>query len=411
MPESPYARIAEGISLRQLKLFEAIGEYNSVRRASEKCSLSQPAVTQALSKLERQIGHVLVDRTVSGSFLNEDGKIFHARTSRFFNQAVEAIRNSGPRLADADGPTILNRLTRSQIRTLIAVCDHGTLSQAAEALQITGASLQRAAADLEANLGISLFYRTAVGVLVNPVGLELGRRLKLALQEIELGLTEIAEARGISERQVVIGAMPFGGSVLIAVVLERFIEQHPRAAISIMSESAAEVINSLQAGEVDLVVGLLPEERNPELSYEGLALTPYMVAARRGHPLALRGQASLQDLQQYDWIVGTKGSSRRAVYDRLFDASAAAPRLITGAIPIIRYMLQQSDRLTLMTSYELLNEPELRAVRLDVPLEAPSIGVMTRKDWQPTRLHAAFIDLLRGCVDQSNMHDDLERVT
>jgi len=409
MTGSPYARIAEGISLRQLRLFEAVGESNSVRRASDLCSLSQPAVTQSLSKLERHIGHVLVERSASGSFLNEDGKIFHARTARLFKQAIEAIRTIGPE-TEAEAATILNRLTRAQIRTLVAVCDHGRLSQAAEALEITAASLQRAACDLEANVGQPLFYRTAMGVLVNPKGLQLGRRLKLALQEIELGLAEIEDAHGISQRQIVIGAMPFGGSVLIAAILERFIQAHPGAAVRILSESAGEVIDRLKSGEVDLVVGLLPEEKNPDLACEPLAETPYVVAMRRGHPLSMRGRAALEELQQYDWIVGTKGSSRRAVFDRLFEGLPQSKwRLITGAIPIIRYMLQQSDRLTLMTSYELLHEPSLAAVDLDVPVEAPSMGLITRTDWKPTRLHSAFVDLLREFVAQPRMADDFRR--
>jgi LysR family transcriptional regulator of gallate degradation len=82
---------AASLSFRQLKLFESVGRLNSVRRASEECNLSQPAVTQALAKLEQQVGAVLLERRASGSYLNELGEIFHRRATRLFEQFEEAL--------------------------------------------------------------------------------------------------------------------------------------------------------------------------------------------------------------------------------------------------------------------------------------------------------------------------------
>jgi LysR family transcriptional regulator of gallate degradation len=39
-------------SIRHLRLFESVAQLHGVRRASEECHLSQPAVTQAIAKLE-----------------------------------------------------------------------------------------------------------------------------------------------------------------------------------------------------------------------------------------------------------------------------------------------------------------------------------------------------------------------
>lgn len=401
MTERGYNEATQGISLRQLRLFEAIGQFNSVRRASEECSLSQPAVTQSLSKLEQQIGVVLVDRTASGSFLNENGAILHSRTMRFFQQAADAVVASGASPTPEDAMLVLNRLTRAQIRSIIAMTDHGAAEDAANALGITTASLKRAARDLEANLRIALFYRTAMGTLVNPKGVELGRRFKIALQEIELGLEEMAENAGQSQRAMAIGALPFGGSVLLGGVCDAFTRAHPHALLQISSDGASHMLEKLSAAEVDFVVGLLPDETHDELAFESLARTPYTVVAGQGHPLANARSARREDLLRYDWIVGARGSSRRHFFDRLFDGGAQPPSQITTSSPaIIRQLLDHSDRLTLMTSYELHQEPTLRPVPFDHDLEAPSIGIITRRNWQPTRLHATFIAMLRRFVDE-----------
>jgi DNA-binding transcriptional LysR family regulator len=391
---------ADAISFRQLRLFEAIGDLKSVRRASEECSLSQPAVTQALAKMEARLGAELVDRRASGSYLNELGEVFHARVKRFFEQTEHAVADLAPASKAISTRTIVNRLSRSQIRALIAAIEAGSFERAAEQLDISAASLQRAARDLEGNLHASLFYRTAAGMLVSPVGLRFGRQMKLAQQEIEWGIEEVDAARGASGRQIVIGAMPFGGSMLLASVLSEFLELHPRADVRVINENASEMASKLRSGDVDFVIGLLPELETCEVVREPLAQTPYSIVVRRGHPLTRKGRVTTDDLIAYDWVVGTEGSSRRACFEGLFvGRQGPKAQIATCALPVIRHLLAGSDRLTLMTSYELQHQDDaLRAVPFGPIMPVPSIGLTMRANWLPTRLHTDFIEIVRAYV-------------
>jgi hypothetical protein len=66
---------------------------------------------------------------------------------------------------------------------------------------------------------------------------------------------------------------------------------------------------------------------------------------------------------------------------------------------VIRHLIERSDRLTLMTSYELAQEsPGLATLDYGPIRPTPEIGVAMRQDWLPTRAHAAFLDLLRQYV-------------
>jgi LysR family transcriptional regulator of gallate degradation len=387
---------AASLSFRQLKLFESVGRLNSVRRASEECNLSQPAVTQALAKLEQQVGLILLERRASGSYLNELGEIFHRRVTRLFEQFEQALIALGVPGGAESAPVIANRISRSQARSLIAIVERGSFALAAEALDLSQASLQRAARDLEGNLKKSIYYRTAAGVMVTPAGVEFGRRIKLATQEIEWGIQEIEAAQGSAASQIAIGAMPFGGSVLLASVLDEFVRAHPKVDVKIVNESASEMLKRLRDGEVDFVIGLVQETTAEGLVNEALARTPYTVVARRGHKLLRQGGVGIEDLLQYDWVVGTPGSSRRACFERLFQACAGPKTSIaTSSLPIVRHLLMGSDRLTLMTSYELMQEPDLASLPFGPIEPAPQIGVTMRANWLPTKLHEAFVDLLR----------------
>ncbi|MEZ0244401.1 MAG: LysR family transcriptional regulator [Sphingomonas sp.] len=396
MDMDPETRAAS-LSFRQLKLFESVGRLNSVRRASEECNLSQPAVTQALAKLEQQIGVTLLDRRASGSYLNELGEIFHRRAARLFAQMQDALVELGVPVSSA--PSIAKRISKSQARSLIAIVETGSFGQAAQSLGLSQASLQRAARDLEGNLRKSLYYRTAAGVMVTPAGIEFGRRIKLATQEIEWGVKEIEAARGSFNSQIAIGAMPFGGSVLLASVLDEFVTTYPNADVRIVNESASEMLKSLSAGAVDFVLGLVQETTADGLSNEALAKTPYTIVARRGHPILRKGKVTVEDLLAYDWVVGTPGAARRGCFERLF-AGGSGPNasIATCSLPVIRHLLAGSDRLTLMTSYELLHEDGLVPVSFGPIEPAPSIGITMRSGWLPTQLHQAFMDLVRKHV-------------
>ncbi|MFV3126500.1 LysR family transcriptional regulator [Niveispirillum sp. KHB5.9] len=398
MPDNPGQRL-DAISFRQLRLFESVGRLNSVRRGSEECNLSQPAVTQALAKLEQLIGIDLFERRASGSYLTPPGDILYARVIRMFKQLADALFDLEVPGGQVGADAVVHRLTRSQVRSLVAIIDHGSFAAASIALQITEASLQRAARDLEGNLRKNIFYRSAEGVMVTPAGIACGRRMSLALQEIDWAINEIDVARDIGESRITIGALPFGGSVLLASVLDEFLATQTKVDVRIATEGASEMMQRLREGKVDLVIGLTQETMGDNLVSQTLAETPYEVVGRRGHPLVEKGQVTRDDLIRYDWVVGSQGSSRRKCFDGLF-ANCPKPRtpVATSALPVIRHLLAGSDRLTLMTAYELQYESMLVPVPIDVRLPCPTIGITTRADWLPTALHKDFINLVKSRV-------------
>ncbi|MBZ5734421.1 LysR family transcriptional regulator [Nocardioides sp. TRM66260-LWL] len=63
--------------IEQLEYLLAVTEHGSLRRASERLHLSQPALSEALTKLERELGVTLLDRHRSGSRISREGRALH----------------------------------------------------------------------------------------------------------------------------------------------------------------------------------------------------------------------------------------------------------------------------------------------------------------------------------------------
>ena len=59
--------------IEQLEYVAAVTEHGSLRRASEALHISQPALSEAVTKLERELGLTLIDRRRSGSRISRQG--------------------------------------------------------------------------------------------------------------------------------------------------------------------------------------------------------------------------------------------------------------------------------------------------------------------------------------------------
>lgn len=71
-PDLPSA--AMHITLRQLRIFEAVARCGSISRAATELHLTQPAVSMQMKQLEEQIGLALVEQVGKRMFLTEAGK-------------------------------------------------------------------------------------------------------------------------------------------------------------------------------------------------------------------------------------------------------------------------------------------------------------------------------------------------
>ena len=406
MIDSSSPRRQLSTSIRHLKVFDSVAHLHGVRRASDECHISQPAVTQAIAKLEEQFGVALFERRASGSYLNEFGAIFHRRTRRLFDQFEQALIELGVPSGPLPVAQLAARLSRSQIRSLIAIVENGSFAQAARALRVSQTSLQRAARDLERTLRTPLYAQAASGIMATPAAAECARKIKLALREIEYGIDEVEAARGNIGGEIVIGAMLLAGSEMIATVIEEFVGAYPNANVRMTNGNAEDMLRYLRTGDVDVVIGLL-RERCPEgLIHQALAQTPYVIVARHGHPLLAKSRVTLDDLADYDWIVGTPGAARRIHFDRLFEGRRRPQaRIATCSLPTVRLLLAQSDRLTLLTSYELLTyeDDALTAIPFGPMAPVPSIGLTMREDWLPTALQSDFIELVHKSIVGSLM--------
>jgi LysR family transcriptional regulator, regulator for genes of the gallate degradation pathway len=390
-------------SLRQLRAFEAVGRLESVSAASREISLSQPGVTQTIRALERRIDARLFERRRSGCYPTDMGSILLPRVQGFFEHLRSAVSSLGVASSASrqTTSTAVNRITRPQLRSLIAISENPSFDAAARSLKISEPSLHRSAREFEREVRRALYRRTARGMTTTPQGAELARRCQVALREIEYGLEELEAARGNVVSRIAIGNIPHSATQILSNAVRELLSHYPTARVQIVDGHYEDLLNDLRAGKLDLLFGVL---RRPDwakdVKEELLFANHYVVVARCGHPLRRMKQPQLDNLSRYDWIMPGPMTPRQQALHRLLGSSTAEPKVSieTTSLQIYRTILAATDQLTLMSRFEAqLNDSNSLAV---LPFRSPHLrrfdGIATRVGWQPTKIHLQFIGLLKS---------------
>lgn len=368
-------------NIRHIAAFAATVRHGSVTRASRAVNLTQPALTQAIARLEEHLGCALFIRGPSGMSPTEPAILLAPRAETA--------------LAHVGSP----RVTGTQVRAFLALARAGSYAVAAEATGLSSASLHRAVADLSVALGQRLVDRRGRSVMLTPAGQRRARGFGLAMAELRSGLAEVAAWQGKAAGRIVVGAMPLSRARWLPETILRFAARHPGVDVAVVEGSHAELSGPLRDGEVDLMLGALRDATAlDDLRQEAVFEDQPALVMRSGHPL-LSSRVDGAILAQFPWILPGRDTPLRHYWEGMMrDAGADPPHvgIECGSVLTVRQLLLGSDALTLLSPAQLAVELQA-GVLATLPPPAPvtrTIGITTRQDWRPTASQGAFVSLL-----------------
>ena len=372
------------LNIRHLRAVAAVVETGSISAAARVVNLTQPAITQGIAKLERQIGQPLFERRPGGM------------------SPTPAAVLLAPRVAAALRLMDSRHATAAQISAFLAVAKRGGYAGAALETGLSEPSLHRAVGDLSLAIGHVLVERRGKGVALTARGAAVARRFRLGEAELKSAMSELALLAGREVGRITVGAMPLSRARLLPAAVAAIHALHGDIGIGIIEGSHAELAGPLRDGELDMMVGALrPSMADGDLIQAPLFEDRPVILARAGHPLAkMKGPMRPDEMLAYPWITPAIGTPLRTQWQAMFEAAGAVPPAVPiecGSVIMIRQMLLQSDFLTLLSPDQVA--VELEAGWLTKVADAPgdvsrTIGVTTRADWRPTLLQQRFLDRL-----------------
>lgn len=391
-------------NLRHLRAFHEVGACGRLSLAAGRLNFSQPAITQAVARLETVIGSKLFLRRPAGMFLTEEGKLFFHRTGRalaLIKDGCDHVVRSRKARTVSDR-AFYRQITSTHLRALIAVGRHGSFSNAAREAGTSQPSLHRSARELEKMSAVEFYLKTPQGIALSKPAAELARHARLALSELRQGLDEIMALQGTDTSVLTFGTLPLARSLILPKAINRIANERPGLTIKVIDGPYPDLLNALRHGDIDFLIGALREPAAfDDVQEEPLFEDNLEVIARTGHPLAALKKVSYSDLLGFPWVLPRQATPTRQHFEKVFSGSGARPRtqiVESSSLVLIRGLLIGSDRLTLLSRQQVLTElqqGQLCCLPVRLSRTERAIGLTTRRNWHPTDTQKRLLDLIR----------------
>ena len=287
----------------------------------------------------------------------------------------------------------------SAVRDFLAVAERGGLRAAARYLGQAQPVITRSIQELEKELGVPLFERSAKGVRLTPMGQTFLRRAYSVRSELQKAKEEIDQLRGQAHGTVTVCLSSVPHLALLPNALGTFRKQFPTIDLHVIDAVFPNIETALVEGRVDIYVGPTPPVLPRELQGEKLFDNTRIVMCRKGHPLA--GARSLAELVGAEWITTSITTKAEEELGPLFAAHGLPPpKLAMRAQSSLTFLVSMvySD-LLMMVPVQWVKFPlwkdVLQQVRIKETLPAPPIGIVRRAGLPLTPAAEYFCDMVR----------------
>lgn len=295
------------------------------------------------------------------------------------------------------------RLKTRQLLLLIALDDERNIHRAAELLSMTQPAASKQLKELEELLDVQLFERQSRGVEPTLYGEAMIRHARMALTNLSDAHQELTALKAGLVGQVNVGAIMTPSITLLPTAIDKMRQHAPMLRIGIEVENSKLLLDRLQRGALDFMIGRLLEQpkQSAMLEYEELAAEPICAVARVGHPLLKNGQLGLEHIAQCGWVLSPPGTILRHKFDMMFHRIGIEPPrnvIDTTEIPLITRLLQSSDFLhafprELARHYEQLNVFSILPIEL--PCRMDPFGIITRRGHLLSPAANTLLDAIR----------------
>ena len=311
------------MDIREIVAIDAVAHARSFKLAAEGLFTSQPTLSRLIASAEEKLGCALFSRGWSGAETTARGDI----VATICASIVSAIdRTQAALFPDrANVPSLWINLKDPQLEAIAAVYSEGSVTLAARKLGRPQPDISRSLSDLSKRFGLSLFTRSASGMVpLEPAQLlvDLSGTIAYHLNQIEQQLQRL---EGDIVGRVSIGMLPFSGQDLILRTFAALTNQYPNIRLACVPGSYNSLVEALRRREIDRIIGVMRADACPAgLTEEHLYDERFAVIARRDHPLNGRGH-DLDALMRTKWVVAPFGTPVRSYFEAVFLQLNATP--------------------------------------------------------------------------------------
>lgn len=265
-----------------------------------------------------------------------------------------------------------------QLAYFVEVARLNNLTRAAERLKVAQPALSQQIRNLERELGVRLFNRSARGVALTEAGKIFFIGAEKTLAEAERAKDSAKGFNNQLSGKVTVGALESVVQTRLPRMLATFGIEYPGIKVFIRENTTRSLLEALKKGELDLAIAhewddkYFPqlEDSNPPsgICAKSLYNDELVLAVAKGHPLEKHKAISIRELREESFVSFKEGSRLRSLvyaaciregFEPIITYECASPRILVAeglGISILPRLMAETPG------------PSISIIPLDLPL-------------------------------------------
>jgi DNA-binding transcriptional LysR family regulator len=282
----------------------------------------------------------------------------------------------------------------------------GSVTEAAEKLNITQQGLSTQLARLREITGDPLFHWSNSGMQLTPTAEKLSPRVTAAIVALE-DLNKLEEFDpNIIDNEITIASTDYVITLLAPTLLRMLREESPNVTLR-LRHIEHKGLNSSSYNDVDLVLSV-PEFLSPKGSGLHLFSETYSGFARSGHPINQAKSISIDDFLRYDHVLVSpfKGDAFGPTDVALQNVGKARRiGLVVPDFSVVSDILSKTDLICILPDrlQESLGN-SISRFQTPVPIEGFDIFAYRPKHLENDPLNNWLLEIVRRCVSEISLN-------
>lgn len=189
------------------------------------------------------------------------------------------------------------------LRYFVVVAEEQNVTRAAERLHLSQPPLSRQIRDLEDELGVELFKRTAKSLALTDAGKVFLGEARAVLVRADQAVDAARAAAKNCQGKLRVGYAPSLTAKFLPQALREFGAKYPRVQVALHDLSTEECRVRLTARKLDLALTIEPPGAVKGLVFEKVIAHEVFCAVGRTHPLARKKQVRLKDIADEPFVI------------------------------------------------------------------------------------------------------------
>ena len=259
-------------------------------------------------------------------------------------------------------------MTLDQLRYFQAVCKRGSVSGAAEILNISQPSVSSAIGKLEKEFDTTLFIRQNKKLTLTKEGtvlLDLANEILLKADKTVTTMKALSDNKALN-----LGVPPMLSSLILPILYSEFFTKYPDFKINFFEDDRSGLLRMLEENEINMA--FLPHDKPFDSRFSSI---PFMDLSNvccvcKGHRLSQKDHVTIHDIKTEPLVLFKNSFFQTERLLERFKQKSLCPNILldTTQVSTVQNMVSSGLAIGLIFEFLLKTTPELVGIPLEPPM-------------------------------------------